>query len=248
MHSPFDRSHSFNVIIAAPGSHTDASRGSEYNYLALMHEGNSRIVCPTHEINMTAGEAFFIPRGCRYHSYWNGDDRVSWTTLGFSSFPEADVGYRLQKLTLTPEARDTLMYLGRYKKIDSTSLGLFYTLLSELLPHMEKEPPSPHQATVEAAEAFMRKYPKAPVAEVAKHCRVSSSGLFAAFRSQGKTPALTRQKLQIDAAMELISGTSLSADEIAERVGFASTSYFLRTLKKLTGKTTRELRKEKLSI
>ena len=248
MYSAFDRSYIFNEITAETGRHTDASHGSDYNYLALMYEGCSRIVCPTHEISMTAGEAFFIPKGCRYHSYWFGSRYISWATLGFSSFPEADIGYRLQKISVTPAQRDTLVYLGKHKTVDSASIGMFYSLLGELLPNMEKETPSPQKALTDAAEEYMKTNPKASVADVARHCRVSQSGLFAAFRSQNKTPALTRQRLQIESAIELILTTSLSADEIAEKSGFGSTSYFLRTLKKHTGKTTRDIRRELGSI
>jgi len=244
MYSSYRRPFIFNEITANPGRHTDASHGSDYHYLALMYEGSSRIVCPTHRIDMTAGEAFYIPRGCRYHSYWDGDHRVSWATLGFSSFPESDEGFILQKISLSQIERETLIHLAHHKKSDSASLGMFYSMLDGLLSKMKREPPSQKKAITDAAKSYMRENPKAPIAEVARHCRISESGLFATFRSQGKTPALTRQELQIEAAIDLISSSSLTADEIAERVGFGSTSYFLRTLKKHTGKTTKGIRNE----
>ncbi len=242
MLTAIERAYRFTEITANSGRHTDASHGSDTNYLALMLDGRSRIVCPTHEINMTENDVFFIPKGCRYHSYWYGDGTVSWVTLGFSEFPEADEGYRLQKLKVSDSKKAIIKSLGKHKKIDSASLGLFYALLSDLLPQMEKEPTTACSAVYFAASEYMRINPTASVAELARHCRVSESGLFAAFRKHGTTPVLTRQKMQIEEAVKLLSETALSADEIAERVGFASTSYFLRTLKKFTGKTTRGLR------
>lgn len=243
MNDSFEKSFTFTEITAAPGRHTDASDGTRVNFLAMMLEGTSRIVCPTHEINMAAGDVFFIPLGCRYHSYWYGDKKVRWISIGFTHFPGCDNNYILQKITADDTVREVMHYLSRYKTADCHSIGKFYTLLGELIGTMEKETPSKHRVLIDSAISYMNATPTASMREVAKHCRVSESGLYAAFRECGTTPALSRQKQQIEHAVTLITTTDLTTDEIAERSGFNSTAYFLRVLKKLTGKTTREIRR-----
>ena len=243
----YKKPYRFCEVTAGKYRHTDSTYGSHYNFLALMLEGTSRITDGKREIVMTAGDAFFIPLGCRYHSYWYGDDAVSWTSLAFSEFPGDDDGrYVLQKLRADESQKRRITELGRYSRVDCASVGKLYTLLHELVPIMERESISQKQALINTAARYMAEAPHAPICEVAKRCNVSESGLYAAFRECGTTPSLKKQQLQIEHALTLITTTELTADEIAERVGFNSTAYFLRVLKKLTGKTTRELRRSEM--
>lgn len=241
MKNSFADSFVFTELTSGVYRHTDASGGAPINFLAMMLEGRARIVCQTHEISMEAGDVFFIPMGCRYNSYWYGENRVSWTSLGFIHNPSEE-HYRLQIIPTDDKMRDRIRALGQYRKVDCTSVGELYSILGELTEVMETEPPTHSQLIIGSAISYMSAHPQASVSDVAKHCHISESGLYAAFRENGTTPALTKQKLQIDRAVTLIKTTDLSADEIAERVGFNSTSYFLRILKKLTGKTTKNLR------
>lgn len=239
----YRKSYRFTEISAGKYRHTDASGGSQFNYLALMLEGTALIDDGKREVALKAGDVFFIPLGCRYHSYWYGDDTVAWTSLAFTELPELDAGrYVLQKLRVDGTQKRRIAELGRAGTVSCQSVGELYRLLGELIPEMERCEMTREQIIIDAASRYMESEPRASVRDTARHCGISESGLYAAFREVGTTPALTKQELMIERALSLITTTDLNADEIAERVGFNSTAYFLRVLKKLTGKTTRELR------
>ena len=84
------------------------------------------------------------------------------------------------------------------------------------------------------------------VAEVAKRCNVSETGLYAEFRKLGTTPVKYRMEEQIKRAEKLLVTTDLTALEISEICGFSSEAYFYRVFRRLTGKTTREVRYERM--
>ena len=82
------------------------------------------------------------------------------------------------------------------------------------------------------------------VPALARHCHMSESGLYAAFREiKGCTPIEMWHRVQSERAVELLLSTDLSIEEICAKLGFCSASYFRKVLRVTTGKTPREIRK-----
>jgi AraC-like DNA-binding protein len=80
---------------------------------------------------------------------------------------------------------------------------------------------------------------------VAAYCHVSTSGLYSIFKKQlGKTPNELHAEILCEKAVSLLSTTDKSVQEISDTLGFSSTSYFRKILKKHTGKAPLEIRKE----
>jgi AraC-like DNA-binding protein len=80
---------------------------------------------------------------------------------------------------------------------------------------------------------------------VADHCGISESGLYALFKKQlGKTPNDIRAEALCQKAIGLLTTTNKSVQEISDMVGFSSTSYFRKVLRKYTGKTPLGIRKD----
>ncbi|MBQ4089076.1 MAG: helix-turn-helix domain-containing protein [Clostridia bacterium] len=220
--------------------YTDNRHGSPYHYLAVMKEGRCRIAAADYEITAQAGEAFYIPMGLPYQSYWHSDGSVRFLSYGFVYFP-GNVDYRLQKLPEKAAELITSIPLGYAP--DAAALGRLYTVLGELLPEMEQAEMSAADRLVRTAMEYMARDRGISVPELARLCCVSESTLYAAFRTAaGMTPNDMRQKLVAERAVKLLMTTAESVQQISDRLGFSSTDYFRRVLRKHTGMSPREIR------
>ena len=226
------------------GHHTDSSRGALTNYLARMICGAGRFVGEGYDITFYPGEMYFIPIGFRYHSYWIGEP-VVWDSISFGWMPE-NAGYPPQRLF--PDERQSRTYdeITANLRYSCAQAGKFYKLLAGLLVNMTPlDGPKP-TALFESAARLLRTDYDLSVAEVAKRCNVSETGLYAEFRKLGTTPVKYRMEEQIKRAEKLLVTTDLTALEISEICGFSSEAYFYRVFRRLTGKTTREVRYERM--
>ena len=219
--------------------YTDNRHGSPYHYLATMEEGQCRIVSTDIEISAQAGEAFYIPMGLPYQSYWHSEGSVRFRSYGFIYFP-GNTEYRLQKLSA--EAYDLIREIPLRYEPDAGTLGCFFNVLSRLIPDMTPAEASTGERLVRAATEFMRKDTDISMPEVAQLCCVSESTLYAAFRQAGTTPNDVKQRLVVDRAVKLLMTTGNSVQQISDRLGFSSTDYFRRVLRKHTGMSPREIR------
>ena len=242
MPTKFPVNYTFRELVIQRYHHTDNSKGIITNYLALMLDGEARFVSAEREMSVVSGDIFFLPSGCRYHSYWHGTDTARWISISFEDFPNpAEQRFPMQIIPAPQSMRGIIRALAN-RKPDCAAVGQLYSLFASLMPYMETEPRSSEQKLFDRAVSFMRENPRATIAEVAKACSISESGLYAAFRASGQTPVGARQQLQIENAVNLLHSTDLTIDAVASACGFTSSAYFLRVLKKLTGKSTREIR------
>ena len=67
--------------------------------------------------------------------------------------------------------------------------------------------------------------------------------LYTAFKRHGSTPNQTRQKLLVKQAKQLLTTTDSSVQTISDQLGFSSSSYFRKILRRYTGKTPMQIRK-----
>ena len=240
----FSSSFAFLELRMEKFHHTDNRKGAPKHYIGFMRSGHARIVSEKRTIEIQEGQPFYIPKDLSYQSYWYGNDQIRFDSYGFDILPAAEsLSYQLQLLPTEPEILDLIDQLAADKRICCRSLGIFFTLLSKLLPHMETDITDRSRQLLEAAEAYFYHHPDAQVADAAKHCGISESGLYAAFsRSASITPNELRQRILSEKATELLTSTDLPIEEISNQLNFSSTSYFRKILKKHTGKTPSEIR------
>lgn len=222
--------------------YTDARVGANRHFLGLLEEGRCRIVSDTVTIEAEAGEPFYIPKGLSYQSYWYSAGTVRLRSCGFDLFPEADsVSLPLQKL---PRAlADPIRRIPPVGHPDSAALGALFTALGQALPEMQRSDHGPAVCLWEQAVSFMQLHTEASVAEVARHCGVSESALYASFKRHGSTPNRTRQEILVKEAVHLLTTTDLSVQDISDRLGFSSAAYFRKVFAGHTGQTPRQTRK-----
>jgi len=245
----FCNSFRFRTISLRQQRHTDNSAGLPSHFVARMRRGTGLIrTLAGEELHLTAGDAFFLPMGLCYHSYWTPDESgvVEWDSFGFCFVPSPDeLRYDMQRFSLSPETSRLFDSLAAQKETSSLSVGLLYLLLHEISPLLSSGGGAPQAALLARAVHYMTDHPDFKVGEVARHCGMSESGFYAFFRKRaGCTPVEMKHQIKLQRAMEWLSTTDLSVEEISERLGFCSAAYFRKVMKRACGKSPMELRRE----
>ena len=238
------RLHSFNK-----GHDTDnfIPAGIPENFVAKLLNGSGKLVMNNETVNLSEGDVFFIPKGCRYHSYWsvNEKNKLEWLSLGFKYFPDNSRGkLKTQKVVLSEEGERLLSEFLCNLDVTPKSVGRLYTVLEEMLGKMDREETRGDYLS-ENALRVMKENPLLSISEVAKETGISESRLYEAFKkSLGVTPNEMRQRILCEKAEELLKTTNLSVEEITGKLSFSSSSYLRKVLYAHTGKTPTEIRKE----
>lgn len=225
--------------------YTDNRGGSPHHYIAIMNKGRCRLVSDNRVVEVSEGEVFYIPMGLPYQSYWYGDSEISFVSLGFRLFPEAnDKSFCLQKFECNARIKEKIQSITLNKPVNSHNLCDFFDILRELLPIMETEKVNRNEQIYKKAKRFITQNTACSAKDIAKHCNVSESTLYLAFKTAvNKTPNEVKSEILCDKAVFLLSTTDKSVQEISDALGFSSTSYFRKTLKAYIGHTPREIRK-----
>ena len=250
-HILFYKSFSFRSLSVKSGHHTDNSMGIPCHFIARMRQGSVRFVTLTgEEMSLHRGDVFYLPQGLKYHSYWESDSQsgsvIEWDSYSFTVFPNPDdLRYPMQKLTCDADALLHLDVIHQNLTVSPTSIGHLYLFLGCVLPQMREENPDPQAQLLARAKQYMIQNPDFKVGDLARYCGISESGLYAFFRNYAKTtPIDMKNQMKVDTAIQLLSSTALSVEEISQTLKFSSSAYFRKIVKEQTGKTPTELRRE----
>lgn len=226
------------------------SRGSFIDFLrpciGYVLKGGARFLYKGSTIEAGEGDLIYIAAGTRYYSVWSGAPEISWYSIDFAfAEPYAYYEYPFQILKGYPAELLHEIYNQR-ENAPLGSVAAFYRLLSELYSRMETEErsrkihitPAIHYIEEHYAEEFS-------VADLAALCHCSESLLYKQFKKALKvSPVVYKQNIQIQRALELLTHTDLTIEEISNRVGFSSSNYFRTVFSKITGKTPKEVKNQ----
>lgn len=241
----FCKSFAFNTFRFSQYKYTDNSGGVRTNYLAYMAEGCARLKTERETVVIEEGDIFFIPDGCKYRSYWYGDPKIEFISLGFGCLPNFENrNYLPQVLPRNEEAVAVMRALADRRVLDGAAIGRFYTLLGSLLPAMTYRAETGQSALVDKVTRLILADPHMPVRQLAKQCAVSESALYAAFKKASDKRILeVRADVVMERAKELLISTDASVEEISRQMAFSSGAYFRKCFKAHFGVSPREMRR-----
>lgn len=235
----------FNIFRFKHYHFTDLSKTPvQRHYFGYLTKGSAVIKCESRELQIIPGDIFYIPKGLNYQSRWYGDDEddIEFYSFGFDIAPTKE-SYYLQKITCSPKAALLFEELCSAIPFSEKGIGMLYRFFGEVAADMEQE--TFRHPVIERATQYIFSNPNARISAVADHCNMSESSIYALFKKElGKTPNEIRTEALCEKAIGLLSTTNKSVQEISDTVGFSSTSYFRKVLRKQTGKTPLEIRKE----
>lgn len=247
----FCKTFSFRTIRLESFHHTDNSAGIPCHFVARMRSGSGIIrALSGEELHLQPGDIFYLPMGLQYHSYWTidktGDRSVSWESYGFTHLPiPNDTRYTMQKISPSVEAIQWLDRLVQDQTVSPASVGYLYLFLSEVLPHLRVSEINQKTALLQTAFDYIGQHPSFTAPELARVCCISESGLYALFRDYAHTtPIEIKHRLTAEHAIALLTTTDLTVERIASTLGLCSSAFLRRILKKQTGRTPSQIRKD----
>ena len=244
----FYKSFKFNEFNYNREVRCDNSHGVELHYIGYMKHGSGRIVTEGEEMRISAGEMFYIPKGCKYRSFWMPEgDCVRFDSIGFLYFPTPTPnGYRLQKIERGERVMRAFAPLSESKEHSLASISALYSLLDILKDTMAEAPPDRETALYEDFRGHLRRDPRLTVPEYASLCGVSEALLYARVKEySGKTPNELRREELCRRATELLRTTDRTVEDICDRLGFSSSNYFRKVFFEIYGKTPSQVRRER---
>lgn len=243
----FFQSFKFKKITFNRNHHTDnyTNQGARTNFIGQLIKGSAKLVSKSETVSLKENDIFYIPKGCHYHSYWytNETAELEWYSFGFDYLPlENNGNYTLQKITPDIAKFNTLKKIEDNLIVNASTIGYLYSFLGDVFPYMVRSD-KPHELLTEKAVQYMREHSDFKMHDVAEYCNISESSLYSIFKKHmGKTPNEIRQKIICEKAEELLITTTLTVEEISGKLGFSSSSYFRKILKKHTQLTPKEIR------
>ncbi|NUU74971.1 helix-turn-helix domain-containing protein [Paenibacillus xylanilyticus] len=128
--------------------------------------------------------------------------------------------------------------------IASSSVYQFITELARLQVTTLRNRNNWSENVQRAAEFIENNYAQMiSIDQLSEHVSLSKYHLIRRFSaSTGLTPGAYLTRIRTEKAMELLRGTGLSIEAIAERVGYSSGSYFIKAFRTMTGLTPGEFR------
>lgn len=238
----------FRVLSFVTAKATDNSHGTDRHFFGRLRKGSGTLTTLSGDtLHLCAGDIFYIPIGLCYRSDWrtDSDGFLEWESYGFSAFPPSvDKQYPLQKICPSEKITE---YLNTIAAGDGTSvkdIGCFYLFMNEALSVMTEKNPDSAKATVEKAKKYISLHTDFKVSDLARHCKMSESGLFSLFQTQGITPIELKHRILVKKAVTLLCSTDLSVERISDRLGFSDPGYFRKIFRRYTGKTPTEVRRE----
>lgn len=216
-------------------------KGNFRHYIHYIAKGSAVYYTEQGTFSAQAGDLIYLPMDIQFTGHYRDRHIIS---CGFTHFPEAlEHNYLPQKL---PDAFIP-QFLDIPKNImpDSSTLAKFYTLLSQLLPHLKKSEKNFPQSLEEKIRIFLWRNFTCQVQDIANHFQMSVPNLYRVLKEAGcQTPNQIKQEILLQKAMLWLTDTDNTVERISSELGFSSTNYFRKVFKAHTGKSPRAYRQE----
>ena len=215
--------------------------------IGYVKKGYAKFLYKGQTIYAYEGDLIYIAYGTRYQSVWFGSPDIEWYSISFAFKSQYDFyEYQFQILRNYPAEPFDKMN-ETYENSYLLSVSYFYQLLDDIYKKLKVTSKPVSYVMIEPAVEYIENNynQNISISTLAGLCHCSESGFFKLFRkSTGVTPINYKHNIMIQHALDLLSHTNLSVEEISTQTGFSSSNYFRRIFIKLTGKTPKELRQK----
>lgn len=217
----------------------------EHPVIGYLKKGSAQFLYQGKKFYAQEGDLIYIAKGTKYYSIWSGSPEIEFYSIEYSFFsPYSYFDYRFQIVKNYPAALPDQIYEA-YQRNLYLSVSALYCMLSDLYARMEKTVASP---AVQPAIDYLEEHFAEPITidELSRLCHSSSSGFFKLFKAAtGVTPITYKHNIMIQHALDLLTHTDLTIEEISAKTGFCSSNYFRRIFYNITQKTPKEVRKNR---
>lgn len=220
------------------------------HYFACIIKGYAEIISKNEKIQVKPNEIFYIPKGLKYQSRWFSDNngQIEFFSFGFEYSP-INKSFVLQKINCSAKLKELFDELCLEIPVTNKGIGMLYYFFGIIADSLKQAQNLSVNPTIEKATEYMTEYPNSKISDVAKYCNVSTSGIYSLFKKHfNKTPNDMRLELLCEKAVLLLTTTDKSIQQISDTLGFSSTSYFRKVLRKYLNKSPKEIRKSSVSI
>lgn len=217
---------------------------ARYNFIMYLQKGSAYISSENKTVVISEGDALHIPRGAKYSVKLVGTPEILFGSYAYLNHRENEgQRYDIQKIPLTPRMRELIANVGRINDVNCESIGYFYLFLHELYKVLAPNVNDGKHTLLERAMNFIVRKPDCKIRDVADHCHVSESGLYALFSERADfTPAQFKLRVKLERAVNYLVSTDIPIEEISDLCGFSSSSYFRKKLFSVYKKTPTEIR------
>lgn len=197
-------------------------------------------------VHVEPGDIIVVPTSARYISHWSGTPDILYISFHFIFEKRFDNVVKIQKLAGFKPLKSDFEFAYDNFSFSAQSfkmLSIFYNILNEVFPKIEMKSKKPMSTSVKNAIDYIifRYTRKIKISELSKAVNLSPSRLFTVFKKEtGLTPIEYKNRICIKNAEKMLLTTDLSIEEISEKLGFNSSSYFRRTFKNFTGKSPKD--------
>jgi AraC family transcriptional regulator of arabinose operon len=226
--------------------------------LVLVHSGSMTIeidnvthpILPGHVVLLKPGhlENFWFAEHCRTWHRWIAVSVETLDRLAFDRFAclplFISLSDRMNQLTdilLSLQSSGSQDREEVVKAIGRTAILLFMTECRQGNANDRK-----HPAVLRAKDEIHTRYAEEiTLQRLSNLCKNTPEHLIRLFRrDEGLTPIQYLWNYRVKQGIELLRSTGLQIGEVAEQAGFKTSYHFARTIKRCSGKTPTEIRKE----
>ena len=183
------------------------------------------------------GDVVFIPMGTIYEMKWQGQ-----TPSNFAihyQFEKEQSKRPLQKIEVEN------VNFGSKPKSDLLAMSMFYRIYAQIESRIRNSKTSLYDNRIGVAVEFIRSNYNVDftIEQLSDMCHLSPSRFHYLFKkSVGYTAIDYKNKVKTDIAMQMLISTTLSVEQISDKLNFNSSIYFRRVFKKFSGMSATQYR------
>ncbi len=216
--------------------------------MGFIVDGEGQFEFEEKSITVKKGEIIFVPAGSQYRSTWTGSPDITYISMHFfflSHIPfPGNRHYEIQKISPSFEGEFEPFFKNALS-IDSSdtsdlfsALSYFYGIMGLISPRLVYSKKKKFDERIEQAILYLEEHytQNTSIDTLAEIAHMSVSHCYACFKaSTGMTPVEYRNRLRIRYATMYLMQSSLSIEQISDKIGFESAKYFRKVFQNQIG-------------